>query len=141
MATGIVKGEQLGEDALLADSAQSEPFPLPQNTEKFELSYSNKLSEEEIFSEVSHDYSKIELSGRAKIINRISANAFLLADNFYGLKKLTEDHTRKISLIYIDPPYGTGTKPCGSKKATFDFIVDADVFKNHPDQIKLLASI
>ena len=33
------------------------------------------------------------------------------------------------------------TKHCGSKEATFDFVVDADVFENHPDQIKLLASI
>jgi adenine-specific DNA-methyltransferase len=108
MATGIVKGEQLGEDALLADSAQSEPFPLPKNTEKFELSYTNKLSEKDIFSEVNHDYSQISQAGQAKKISQISANTFLLADNFYGLKKLTEDHAGKVSLIYIDPPYGTG---------------------------------
>ena len=108
MATGIVKGEQLGEDALLADSAQSESFPLPKNTEKFELIYSNKLSEKDILSEVNHDYSKISQTGQAENISHISANTFLLADNFYGLKKLTEDYTSKVSLIYIDPPYGTG---------------------------------
>lgn len=108
MATGIVKGEQIGEDALLADSAQSEPFPLPKKTEKFELRYSNKLSDEDIFSEVNHDYSKISPSGEAKKIKQISANTFILADNFYGLKKLMENYSGKVSLIYIDPPYGTG---------------------------------
>jgi len=43
MATGIVKGEKLGDDALLADSARSEPFPLPSNKDSFELKYPNKL--------------------------------------------------------------------------------------------------
>ncbi|KZY42729.1 MULTISPECIES: site-specific DNA-methyltransferase [unclassified Oleiphilus] len=108
MATGIVKGEKLGEDALLADSAKSEPFPLPSNKDGFELNYPNKLSKDEIFSDVDHEYSSIDGKGKVSPIEDIDVNAFLLADNFYGLKKLLECHSGKVSLIYLDPPYGTG---------------------------------
>ena len=108
MATGIVKGEQLGEDSLLADSVKSEPFPLPNKSDKFEFNYSNKLSEEEIFADVDHEYSSINAVGSVKNVKHIQANTFLLADNFYGLKKLRENHNGKINLIYLDPPYGTG---------------------------------
>lgn len=108
MATGIVKGEQLGEDSLLADSVKSEPFPLPNKSDKFEFNYSNKLSEEEIFADVDHEYSSINAVGSIKNVKHIKANTFLLADNFYGLKKLRENHNGKINLIYLDPPYGTG---------------------------------
>lgn len=108
MATGIVKGEHLGEDALLADSAKSEPFPLPLNNDKFELNYPNKLSKADILSEVDHEYSTIDTNGEVTPIGNIEPNTFLLADNFYGLKKLLESKKGKVTLIYLDPPYGTG---------------------------------
>lgn len=108
MATGIVKGEKLGEDALLADSAKSEPFPLPSNKDKFELNYPNKMSLEEILGEVDHEYSTIDNNGEVTPIDNVEANSFLLADNFYGLKKLLENKKGDVTLIYLDPPYGTG---------------------------------
>lgn len=108
MATGIVKGEKLGEDALLAGSVKSEPFPLPSDKDTFELSYPNKVSKEEILGAVDHKYSVVDSSGKAQPVNVISANSFLLADNFYGLKKLIENHKGKVTLIYLDPPYNTG---------------------------------
>ena len=108
MATGIVKGEKLGDDALLADSARSEPFPLPSNKDSFELKYPNKLSKEEILGDVDHEYSSVNYLGEVSPQASINANAFLLADNFYGLKKLIESHANTVSLIYLDPPYGTG---------------------------------
>ncbi|MCD9490170.1 site-specific DNA-methyltransferase [Photobacterium phosphoreum] len=108
MATGIVKGEKLGEDALLADTAKSEPFPLPSNKDSVELNYPNKLSKNAIFSDVVHSYSSIDRTGKVFPETNINTNAFLLADNFYGLKKLAETHSNKVSLIYLDPPYGTG---------------------------------
>jgi len=108
MATGIVKGEKLGDDALLADSVKSEPFPLPLNSDKFELNYPNKLSKADILGEIDHQYSTIDIEGNVTPIKDIEANAFLLADNFYALKKLIETKKGKVALIYLDPPYGTG---------------------------------
>lgn len=108
MATGIIKGEKLGEDALLADSAQSEPFPLPSNKDTLELNYPNKLSKNQILNDINHNYSIITQDGKAAPIEEICSNAFLLADNFYGLKTLTKSYKSSVSLIYIDPPYGTG---------------------------------
>ena len=40
-------------------------------------------------------------------IDDISANSFILADNFFVLNHLIE-HGRKATLFYLDPPYGTG---------------------------------
>jgi len=57
MATGIVKGEQLSSDALLADNVQTEPFPLPDSRTTVTLNYPNKITDEQIFANNIHDYS------------------------------------------------------------------------------------
>lgn len=108
MATGIVKGEQLGEDALLAESVNSEPYPLPSDKEKFHVTYSNRLAKEDILSERHHDFSVVSTEGEILKVDKIKDNAFILADNFYGLSKLSRDFKNKIKLVYLDPPYGTG---------------------------------
>ncbi|MFN2070188.1 DNA methyltransferase, partial [Escherichia coli] len=41
-------------------------------------------------------------------IELIPTDSLILADNYFGLKKLMENYTSKIKLIYLDPPYGTG---------------------------------
>lgn len=107
MATGIVKGEKLSEDALLAGSVKSEPFPLPGRKESASLSYSNKISDNEILARVDHKYIKVDRT-HVEDVELLKFNAFLLADNFYGLKKVSESYQGKVNLIYLDPPYGTG---------------------------------
>ena len=108
MATGIVKGEQLSSDALLADSAQTEPFPLPDSRTAVTLNYPNKITDEQIFANNIHDYSIVDKDCSIKEVVDIQPNSFILADNFYGLKKLLQTHKNKVTLIYFDPPYGTG---------------------------------
>lgn len=108
MATGINKSEQLGEDALLAGSVKSEPFPLPSNQSSLVLDYPNKIKKEDVLSAVSHDYLSVDKDGVSKKIKRIKENSFVLADNFFGLNKLISSHCGKVNLIYMDPPYATG---------------------------------
>jgi adenine-specific DNA-methyltransferase len=108
MATGIVKGEKLSADALLADSARTEPYPLPNPDDTISLTYPNKLTQAEVLKKVEHTYSHINSDGDCSAVEQIKPNAFLLADNFFGLKKLLENKENKITLIYFDPPYGTG---------------------------------
>jgi len=108
MATGIIKNEKFGEDALLAGAIKTEPFPLPSCNASIELSYENKVSDDEIFKCVEHKYLSINKEGETKSIEDVPLNSFLLADNFYGLKKLQDTYSGKVRLIYLDPPYGTG---------------------------------
>lgn len=108
MATGIVKGEKLGTDALLADNARTEPNPLPGTKETVFLNYPNKISDEEIFQKLHHSYVEVGRDTNSTVISNINANAFILADNFYGLNQLLDCYRNKIQLIYFDPPYGTG---------------------------------
>lgn len=108
MATGLVKGEKFGEDALLAGSARSEPHDLPKTKEPISLSYSNKLSIKKILSDIDHDFSKVGKSGSVNNHKIVTPNSFILSDNYYGLKMLMDQYRGKITLIYLDPPYGTG---------------------------------
>lgn len=108
MATGIVNGEKYSEDSLLANSATTEPFPLPGKNAFFRLEYENKLSKEQILLDVDHEYIKVDSHGQAFDTDEIDLNSFILADNFYGSKKLLNKYKNKITLIYMDPPYNTG---------------------------------
>ncbi|HGW6405097.1 TPA: site-specific DNA-methyltransferase, partial [Escherichia coli] len=107
MATGINKSEKLSIDSLLADSAKSEPFDLPKNEQKISFVYPNKISKEDLLKPVDQKY--ISLKNKRKTnIELIPTDSLILADNYFGLKKLMENYTSKIKLIYLDPPYGTG---------------------------------
>ncbi len=108
MATGIVENEKFGEDALLAGAIKTEPFPLPDCKENVELTYSNKVSKKDILDCVEHEYIRVDDKAELHSIDSVPLDSFLLADNFYGLKKLNETYSKKVRLIYLDPPYGTG---------------------------------
>jgi adenine-specific DNA-methyltransferase len=108
MATGIVKGEKLSEDTLLAESAKSEKYPLPENNEEIIFHYPNKMSEHDVLEYSGHQYIKVLKKGSTKALDTIEPNSIILADNFFGLHRLSESLNKKINLVYMDPPYGTG---------------------------------
>ncbi len=67
------------------------------------LSYDDKMDEFEILNTYPKgDFQVIEKNHLNK------ENVFLFGDNYLVLKKLLENYTGKIDLIYIDPPFGTG---------------------------------
>lgn len=78
MATGIVKREQFGRNATTAFSNKSAKYLV--------LSGNNKTKE----------------------VTEIHSNSYILADNIIALSKLRDTYRNKITLIYLDPPYGTG---------------------------------
>ena len=108
MATGIVKGEKVGEDALTADVFAEEPFPLPSADDQVSLSYPNKVSERQLLVPTDHEFLRITQTGTSKKLPQIQPNAFVLADNFFALQSLLSTHAGRVNLFYLDPPFATG---------------------------------
>lgn len=108
MATGAVKGEKFGEDAVTADVVAEETFPLPDDTSDLVLHYENKMPEGSILQPSFHKFVQYTGGDFKPLRNGIATGSFLLADNFFGLQKLLDQYAGKISLIYTDPPFKTG---------------------------------
>lgn len=108
MATGITKREQFGADALTAQDISLEELPLPPDSAQVELTYPNKLSEENILKPLHTEYRLLDKKGKAsKSKTMLPDNSFVLTDNFLGLHTLLEQK-KGVTLFYLDPPYGTG---------------------------------
>jgi adenine-specific DNA-methyltransferase len=107
MATGVVRGERHGKDTLLATSSHSDPFPLPTKGGNIRLEYSGKVEESLLLKPLSTSYSEVNSSGVIANNCGISANCYMLSDNFVGLHAILKEGIRP-KLIYLDPPYGTG---------------------------------
>ncbi|OKP24230.1 site-specific DNA-methyltransferase [Serratia fonticola] len=108
MATGVSKNERISKDSLLAGSVKSELFELPSNIEGITINYKNKISESDILKRDNQKFITINNDHNVVDVNPIPVNTLLLADNFFGLKKLFDSYQGKVKLIYLDPPYGTG---------------------------------
>ena len=106
MATGISKYEQQGENALIARNVQTTKIPLPSDKGKVYLSYDGKAEWEDILTNAGHPFCEIR-NKKPYIISKISFNSFGLMDSFFGLHDLI-DQGKKVTLFYLDPPYGTG---------------------------------
>ena len=106
MATGITKREQHSLDAISALDFYKEPTPLPDGGARITLTYQNKASVEDIIKTFPRCFVQIEKSTEHSL-QEIPYNAFVLDDNFFVLNKLLREN-KKATLIYLDPPYGTG---------------------------------
>lgn len=106
MATGITKREQLSADAISALGLTREEIPLPDENISVDLSYQNKASLNEILYKEPYKFLKIGAKPPF-LVQTLSDNAFVLADNFFVLNELITQG-RKVTLFYLDPPYGTG---------------------------------
>ena len=81
-------------------------YSLPGDGAKATISYPKKLAEEKVLVPVNSRYFYLE--SRQKKSALIEPNCFLLADNFLGLNSLYVSG-QKAKLIYLDPPYSTGS--------------------------------
>lgn len=106
MATGITKREQRSEDALTVRSLDTQASPLPPVDERCSLDYSNKLDVKSILSRASLELVEAK-GGRWSPLGDHFTDSFMLADNVDALRLLYQSNSRP-TLIYLDPPYGTG---------------------------------
>lgn len=108
MATGILKHEQLSDDAISASDFYDEHSPLPSSETGVGLSYENKAGLDKIITPASRSYVQV---GADQDVSRAAGdfpdNSFVLDDNFFALNDLLRT-SRKATLFYLDPPYGTG---------------------------------
>src|SRR5882672_2081702 len=107
MATGIVKGEKVGDDAINADVFAEEPFPLPDASSAL-LTYPNKVAEKDILAPAHRELVNFNSQHQARRIISIHPNALIVADNYFGMHALLHKYAGKVSLIYTDPPFATG---------------------------------
>ncbi len=92
-------------------------------TKNCSLDYRDKADEFEIlFSYVNGDFSPIERNHNQE------ENRYIFGDNYFVLKKLLDTHKGKIDLVYIDPPFGTGSdfNSINDETVYSDKIVDSE---------------
>lgn len=106
MATGITKREQLSENSVTAFDKDTQELSLPDQNQNAFLSYANKASETEILQNTGRRFMRMSV-GNSIPITHLDKNSFVLADNADALHQLIASPMRA-SLIYLDPPYGTG---------------------------------
>lgn len=106
MATGITKREQHSQDAISVLDFYREPTPLPPSDASVTLSYPNKANRSDIIRPMSRKFLMIDGQATTEVVT-LPENAFVLDDNFFVLNELIREHV-KVSLYYLDPPYGTG---------------------------------
>lgn len=88
-------------------------------------SYARLLANQEVTTSLTED-----LEHNQKEENKNSSNLYIEGDNLEVLKHMTHAYSEKIKMIYIDPPYNTGT----------DFIYQDDR-KFTPEELSKLAKI
>jgi len=106
MATGITKREQQSENSITAFCADAQEVPLPGPKEGVRLSYENKASKSDILTPPSRKFLQFSSDGVLPVVH-FPRNSFVLADNCDALSRVA-DSPKRASLIYLDPPYGTG---------------------------------
>lgn len=106
MATGISKHEQLSKDSITAFNKNIQEQPLPDHDQNALLSYENKATEEDILRSPERRFIRASSEGSFPI-TQFAKNSFILSDNADALHRVI-DSPMRASLIYLDPPYGTG---------------------------------
>lgn len=107
VATGINKAEQLGKNAIIAESHAGERDPLPNSGSSIVLSYPNKLEAADALAPYQTEFVSLDRA-KVRVHKTIKPNALVACNNIYGLSKALETRAGKATLIYTDPPYGTG---------------------------------
>jgi adenine-specific DNA-methyltransferase len=106
MATGITRREQLSANAISALDLGVEGAPMPDENAVAELVYQNKAPLEDIIRIIPHTFLRVDAE-QLPIVHSLTDNSFILDDNFFVLNQLITQGF-KVTLFYLDPPYGTG---------------------------------
>jgi len=106
MATGITRREQPSANAISALDLEVEGAPMPNENAVAELVYQNKAPLEDIIRIIPHTFLRVDAE-QLPIVHSLTDNSFILDDNFFVLNQLITQGF-KVTLFYLDPPYGTG---------------------------------
>jgi adenine-specific DNA-methyltransferase len=106
MSIGLSKKEVQSGRALTAVRELKGHHPLPEGKMTMTLSYPGKLPESKILEPLEEPYVICSPKGKKKLAS-LDANGFVLSDNWLALHTLLAAG-KKVTLIYLDPPYGTG---------------------------------
>lgn len=108
MATGVTAQEKHGSDALTAARpAHHDHHPLPEGGAPVTLSYAGKLAERDVLAPLPGSFLRMDGKGRTVVAKSIEPNSVVLSDNIFALHNLVQSGQRA-TLVYLDPPYGTG---------------------------------
>src|SRR5690606_7733106 len=105
--------------------------------EKYSIEYDSKSSVNEILNEDKADFVEVFRS----VVD--TQNQLIYADNLLALRALLDEHEEKVTLVYIDPPFGTGFsfQSRSQKKAYDDNLVGAKFIEFLRKRIVLLHAI
>lgn len=106
MATGITKREQHSQDAISVLDFYRDPTALPPGDEGVTLIYPNKADFSDIIKTIPRKFLLMNGQDAAEVAT-LTEDAFILDDNLFVLNELIREGV-KVSLYYLDPPYGTG---------------------------------
>ena len=108
MATGLNKHERTDGDAFCASTVSADDIPLPTPEAGVLLEYGGKVPEKELLKQQPVDFVRVLETGETSLKDRIPPMSLVMADNLLALRSLLATYKGKVTLIYLDPPYGTG---------------------------------
>ncbi|MEA3207661.1 MAG: adenine-specific DNA-methyltransferase [Chthoniobacter sp.] len=109
MATGVTrdysKKHTTGMNGADPGFSNTDPFPLPTESQWPTLGYSEKVSLEALHTLPARKF--IDCSSGSEV-RTVHTNTLMFSENCFGMLKLLEKYAGKVSLICVDPPYCTG---------------------------------
>lgn len=108
MAVGLTKKELDNSSDRVRCAKEDELIPFPADDARLEITYAGKASESSILEPIESSFIDISQPNRVRPVDSIPVDSLVVADNFVALNSMQRNLRGKVTLVYMDPPYGTG---------------------------------